>query len=87
MTDWKRKNHCGDPDCEGWPGCACMKPEFWVEYERKQLQKQQALNVMPQIGPLLDAWEGLPNDMRYDLCEESPAFADAMRIIAQGMEI
>jgi hypothetical protein len=31
--------------------------------ERVELRKRQAHKVMPIIGPLLDAWEGLPNDV------------------------
>lgn len=31
--------------------------------ERVELRKRQARKVMPIIGSLLDAWEGLPNDV------------------------
>lgn len=29
-------------------------------------RKRQARAVMPLIGPLLDAWEALPNDLALD---------------------
>ncbi|MCP4020107.1 MAG: hypothetical protein GY750_16995, partial [Lentisphaerae bacterium] len=80
-----RINYCNEVDCQGWPGCACRTPQFWQEYERQALREQQARDVMPQIGPLLDAWEGLPNDTRHDLCEESPALANAVRLIEEAM--
>ena len=39
----------------------------WVE----QLRAQQARLVMPFIGPLLDAWDELPNDIRSLIVENS----------------
>ncbi len=32
----------------------------------KQLRQNQAERVMPMIGPLLDAYEQLPNDLKTD---------------------
>ncbi len=29
-------------------------------------RKRQARKVMPLIGPLLDAWDALPNDLKED---------------------
>jgi hypothetical protein len=37
-----------------------------MKKERKQLKHEQAKKVMPLIGPLLDAWDGLPNDLSGD---------------------
>lgn len=37
--------------------------------ERDKLIAAQVDAVMPMIGPLLDAWEGLPNDVRGELGE------------------
>ena len=34
--------------------------------ERTRLRRLQAIAVMPLIGPMLDEWEGLPNDVRSD---------------------
>lgn len=34
--------------------------------ERVEGRKRQARKVMPMIGPLLDAWEALPNDVKGD---------------------
>jgi hypothetical protein len=40
-----------------------MPPLSRAERERQQLRKAQASEVMPIIGPLLDCWQGLPNDV------------------------
>lgn len=83
---WDKKNHCGDADCEGWPGCGCRTPEFWVEYERNRLRRLQAVAVMPQIGPLLDAWEQLPNDLIDKINAENPALCSTLCLIRAAME-
>lgn len=55
-----------------------------VERELAALRKAQAREVMPIIGPLLDAWEGLPNDVQGmdDLTE----VADYMNALQQAMD-
>ena len=48
--------------------------------ERTRLREAQAKAVMPLIGPLLDAYEALPNDIRclpeLDDLMEALAFID-----------
>lgn len=34
--------------------------------EREQIRQEQSQAVMPLIGPLLDAWDATPNDVKYD---------------------
>ncbi len=34
--------------------------------EQAKLVRLQAINVMPLIGGLLDAWDDLPNDVKGD---------------------
>lgn len=34
-----------------------------IDRELDSLRVEQAKKVMPMIGPLLDAWDGLPNDV------------------------
>ena len=34
-----------------------------IDRELESLRQLQAKAVMPLIGPLLDAWEGIPNDV------------------------
>jgi len=34
--------------------------------ERARLRKKQAEAVIPMIGPLLEAWDALPNDVKSD---------------------
>lgn len=34
-----------------------------IDREIESLRTEQAKVVMPLIGPLLDAWDGLPNDV------------------------
>ncbi len=47
------------------PYCCAEYPECLhrVEADRQSLRKQQARAVMPLIGPLIDEWDGLPNDV------------------------
>ena len=80
------KTYCLEVDCEGWPGCACMKKDFWVEYELKQLRKTQSDGVMPLIGTLLDGWQQLPNDLLEEIKEESPSLYKVFHSISKIME-
>jgi hypothetical protein len=50
------------------------------------LQELQAKAVMPEIGALLDAWDGLPNDFQQEMEEESPALVSAINRIRAGMD-
>jgi hypothetical protein len=36
----------------------------FIDRELDELRQKQANRVMPRIGPLLDCWEGIPNDVR-----------------------
>lgn len=37
-----------------------------IDRERANGRRRQARKVMPLIGPLLDAWEAVPNDLKGD---------------------
>ena len=52
--------------------------------EREKLRKAQAKLVMPMIGSLLDAWQGLPGDVSED--EELEPIAEWMEKISEAME-
>jgi len=52
--------------------------------ERERMIKAQAKLVMPMIGPLLDAWQGLPNDVSED--EDLESVAELMEKINEAME-
>lgn len=56
--------------------------------EIDRLRTEQADKVMPTIGPLIDAWLQVPNDLRGDLADSTPSFDAAMRatIRAVGTE-
>lgn len=54
--------------------------------EVKRLRRAQAREVMPLIGGLLDAWDGMALDLREQIAEEKPAFADAIEAINEAME-
>lgn len=45
----------------------------------------QAKQVMPLIGPLLDQWEGLPNDAKSSLRWDYPTFCDYLDKIEEAM--
>jgi hypothetical protein len=52
--------------------------------ERTALRETQSKAVMPLIGPLLDAWDGLANDMLA--LEELAPVAELMAQIDSAME-
>jgi hypothetical protein len=56
-----------------------------VNKERARLARLQAINVMPLIGGLLDAWDDLPNDVKYD--EELERLRKHIEKIDDGMEM
>lgn len=55
-----------------------------IEDEVTQLRKYQSDTVMPLIGDLLDAWDGLPNDVA--LTEELQVVRNVIVKIESGME-
>lgn len=57
-----------------------------VRSERKGLRIAQSKAVMPLIGPLLDAWEGVPNDSKGAMREGEPALCDHLDKINSAME-
>ena len=54
--------------------------------ERDILRAEQSANVMPLIGPLLDAWDGLNNDTKGVLREEGPDLTKYLASINHAME-
>lgn len=52
--------------------------------ELTALRRRQAKAVMEVIGPLLDAWDSIPNDVRGQ--EELEEFADFMRQLYVAVE-
>lgn len=57
-----------------------------VRSERKGLRLAQSKAVMPLIGPLLDAWEGLPNDAKEILRESEPVLCAHLDKINAAMD-
>jgi hypothetical protein len=57
-----------------------------IRRERRGLRIVQAKAVMPLIGGLLDAWEGMANDERSDLREFNPSLCDHLDRINAAME-
>jgi hypothetical protein len=57
-----------------------------IERALAKLRSQQADRVMPLIGPLLDQWEGLPNDTKGAWREDSPAICEYLDKIDSAME-
>jgi hypothetical protein len=52
-----------------------------------RLRLAQAKRVMPVVGPLLDAWDGIANDVRSGLEEDAPtlvAFLDRLRQVVEA---
>lgn len=57
-----------------------------VRSERKGLRIAQSKAVMPLIGPLLDAWEGLPNDAKEVLRESESVLCAHLDKISTAMD-
>lgn len=51
-----------------------------------RLHNEQASRVMPLIGPLIDAWDGLSNDFTQEIGMESPALVDVMRCLHTAIQ-
>lgn len=47
---------------------------------------KQARGAMSIIGPLLDSWEGMSNDLKGELECDSPEFVEYMEKLANHME-
>lgn len=55
--------------------------------EVELLRAEQVAGVMPQIGPLLDAWDGMDNDTKAGLREDAPDLAKALAAIGRSMDL
>lgn len=55
-----------------------------IEIEREKIRQEQVRLVMPLIGPLLDAWDEIPNDARND--PELMKLATKIKSIDDAME-
>lgn len=75
---WTRKTSCHYPDRPD----NCKSKEVWSEALTDQLRQKQAQVVMPLIGPLLDAWDGITQDAKGDWED----FAAIIQAIEAGME-
>ena len=56
------------------------------DMEVARLRKAQAESVMPQIGPLLDAWHLAPSDFRSLMREHCPELGQHLDNISAAME-
>jgi hypothetical protein len=74
------------------PTISYGSPEAWpvpgdgVDDEFQSLRSKQTEAVMPLIGPLLDAWAGVPNDEQGKLAEDDPALYGALEAIVRAIE-
>ena len=57
-----------------------------VEKERDQLRKAQADAVMPMVGPMIDAWLDVPNDVRDYMKEQCPTLGCWLDDISAALE-
>lgn len=57
-----------------------------VSKELEQLRRKQMRAVMPLIGPLLDAWDDVPNDLKGEIEEGATDLAEALDSIRDAME-
>jgi hypothetical protein len=57
-----------------------------VRRERRGLRIAQSKAVMPLIGPLLDAWEGAPNELKSLVEEHAGGLYEYLQKVAGAME-
>jgi hypothetical protein len=57
-----------------------------ISKELQQLRRKQMRAVMPFIGPLLDAWDDVPNDLKGEIEEGATDLAEALDSIRVAME-
>ena len=57
-----------------------------IDREVESLRQEQSRAVMPLIGPLLDAWEGVPNDVKSQMEEEALDLCHYLRRIERAMD-
>jgi hypothetical protein len=57
-----------------------------VRRERQDLRVVQTKAVMALIGPLLDAWEGTPNDLKSLIEEQAGSLHQHLEKMASAME-
>ncbi len=57
-----------------------------TQKEVERLRKLQAKAVMPKIGPLLDAFDGVPNDFISEMDEHASDLLECLREIQSAME-
>jgi len=55
--------------------------------EVQDLREEQTKRVMPLIGGLLDAWDGLSNDFKETMIEEAPSLVAYLDDINRAMEL
>jgi hypothetical protein len=63
-----------------------MNSLYAVKRDRQALRVVQTKKVMPLIGPLLDAWEAVPNDSKDAMREGEPALCDYLDKINAAIE-
>jgi hypothetical protein len=66
----------GEPDAEFIVLAYNSLPAVAAEMERLQARAEA---VTPLVGKLLDAWEGMPNDLKADVESESPSIVEAIK--------
>lgn len=70
-----------DPLKREWEGA-----QGRIAKELESLRKKQAKRVMPLIGPLLDAFDQLPGDIRTGLEEDASEFVECLNKVLDAME-
>lgn len=56
---------------------------YWAMVEKARAV--QAKQTMPLIGPLLDAWDEVPNDIKSLIEEQAPSLANHLDKVAEAM--
>lgn len=63
-----------------------MTTEDVIERDLERLRAQQSKRVMKRVGPLLDEYDGLPNDVRGYIKQQAPGFIREMSKLQRAVE-
>ena len=85
---------CNDPNVHGGHFNYCPRKDWQPPTPNQSasdgglstLRLEQAGRVLPEIGPLLDIWDGMPLDLQQEIVRLSPELAGAITRINAEME-
>lgn len=74
----KEKIYCNEVDCQGMPGCPCMKPEAWEKWKFNQMHDKHELSeISGESVQTLNNWHK-NEPRRFELILKGALFEKTM---------